>query len=287
MADHATTRTTRRGAKAATGRITARKPATLKTATGKTAATKAAGRTAARKTTTKTGATKTGANREATKKVMAIDVGGSHVKILVPGAAAKREADSGPAMTAQQMVDTVKKLAEGWSYDVISIGYPGPVVHNKPMLDPANLGKGWCGFDFEKAFGCPVKVVNDAMMQAIGAYEGGRMLFLGLGTGLGSAMIVDNVAQPMELAHMPYKKGKTFEDYVGERGLEKRGKKKWREDVFAVVEQLKAALRPDYVVIGGGNVKHLKDMPPGARRGANADAFPGGFRLWDKNGVTL
>jgi polyphosphate glucokinase len=218
---------------------------------------------------------------------MAIDVGGSHVKILTTGQTAKREVDSGPDLTPQQMVDDVKKLAEGWPYDVISIGYPGPVLHNKPVLDPANLGKGWSGFDFEKAFGCPVKVVNDALMQAIGAYEGGRMLFLGLGTGLGSAMIVDNVAQPMELAHMPYKKGKTFEDYVGERGIEKRGKKKWRKDVVAVVEKLKTALRPDYVVIGGGNVKLLKEMPPGARRGANTDAFPGGFKLWAKDGVTL
>jgi polyphosphate glucokinase len=225
--------------------------------------------------------------KKTTPKVLAVDVGGSHVKVLVPGADAKREADSGPTMTPQQMVDAVKKLADGWDYDVISIGYPGPVLHNKPIVEPANLGQGWCGFDFEKAFGHPVKVVNDALMQAIGAYEGGRMLFLGLGTGLGSAMIVDNVAQPMELAHMPYKKGKTFEDYVGERGIEKRGKKKWREEVVAVVEQLKKALRPDYVVIGGGNVKLLKEMPPGARRGANADAFPGGFKLWAKDGVTL
>jgi polyphosphate glucokinase len=226
-------------------------------------------------------------NKETPKKVLAIDVGGSHVKILATGKRAKREVDSGPTMTAQQMVDDVKKLAEGWDYDVISIGYPGPVLHNKPLLEPANLGKGWCGFDFEAAFGHPVKVVNDAMMQAVGAYEGGRMLFLGLGTGLGSAMIVDNVAQPMELAHMPYKKGRTFEDYVGERGFEKRGKKKWREAVFAVVEQLKAALRPEYVVIGGGNVKLLKERPPGARRGDNADAFPGGFKLWAKDGVTI
>jgi polyphosphate glucokinase len=218
---------------------------------------------------------------------MAIDIGGSHIKILTTGQQEKREVDSGPTLTPQQMVDDVKKLAEGWPYDVISIGYPGPVLHNKPVLDPANLGKGWSGFDFEKAFGCPVKVVNDALMQAIGAYEGGRMLFLGLGTGLGSAMIVDNVAQPMELAHMPYKKGRTFEDYVGERGFERRGKKKWCKDVFAVVEQLKAALRPDYVVIGGGNVKRLKEMPPGARRGDNADAFPGGFKLWGRNSVTL
>ncbi|MEM7021119.1 MAG: ROK family protein [Pseudomonadota bacterium] len=218
---------------------------------------------------------------------MVVDVGGSHVKILTTGHTEKRAADSGPALSAQQMVDAVKKLAEGWPYDVISIGYPGPVLHNTPVLDPANLGKGWCGFDFEAAFGRPVKVVNDALMQAIGGYEGGRMLFLGLGTGLGSAMIVDKVAQPMELAHMPYKKGRTFEDYVGERAREARGKKKWRQDVFDVVEQLKAALRPDYVVIGGGNVKHLKEMPPGARRGNNADAFPGGFKLWEKDGVRV
>jgi polyphosphate glucokinase len=226
-------------------------------------------------------------SKETQKKVLAIDVGGSHVKILATGRHTKREVDSGPTMTAQQMVDAVKKLAEGWDYDVISIGYPGPVLHNKAVLEPANLGKGWVGFDFDAAFGHPVKVVNDALMQAIGAYEGGRMLFLGLGTGLGSALIVDNVAQPMELAHMPYKKGRTFEDYVGERGLEKRGKKKWRQDVVAVVEQLKAALRPDYVVIGGGNVKLLKEMPQGARRGSNADAFPGGFKLWAKDGVTI
>lgn len=226
-------------------------------------------------------------SKETQKKVLAIDVGGSHVKILATGHRTKREVDSGPTMTAQQMVDAVKTLAEGWDYDVISIGYPGPVLHNKAVLEPANLGKGWVGFDFDAAFDHPVKVVNDAMMQAIGAYEGGRMLFLGLGTGLGSALIVDNVAQPLELAHMPYKKGRTFEDYVGERGLEKRGKKKWRQDVVAVVEQLKAALRPDYVVIGGGNVKLLKEMPQGARRGSNADAFPGGFKLWAKDGVTI
>jgi polyphosphate glucokinase len=227
------------------------------------------------------------ASTKTTKKVLAIDIGGTHVKILATGRRTRREVDSGSTMTPQQMVDDVKKLADGWDYDVISIGYPGPVVHNKPMLEPANLAKGWCGFDFEKAFGHPVKVVNDALMQAIGAYEGGRMLFLGLGTGLGSAMIVDNVAQPLELAHMPYKKGRTFEDYVGLRGIEKRGKKRWRQEVFDVVEQLKASLLPDYIVIGGGNVKLLKELPPGARRGDNADAFPGGFRLWDKNGVTI
>ena len=227
------------------------------------------------------------ANRQEPKKVLAIDVGGSHVKILATGRRTKREVVSGPTMTAQQMVDDVKELAKGWDYDVVSIGYPGPVVHNKPVLEPANLGEGWCGFDFAAAFGHPVKVVNDALMQAIGAYDGGKMLFLGLGTGLGSAMIVDNVAQPLELAHMPYKKGRTFEDYVGERALEKRGRKKWQKDVVDVVEKLKAALQPDYVVIGGGNVKRLDELPPDTRRGDNADAFPGGFRLWAKDGVTI
>jgi polyphosphate glucokinase len=242
---------------------------------------------ASRKTSRKKASRKATSDEATAKKVLAIDIGGTHVKILATGRRTKREVESGPTMTAQHMVDNVKKLADGWDYDVISIGYPGPVVHNKPMLEPANLAKGWCGFDFEAAFGRPVKVVNDALMQAIGAYEGGRMLFLGLGTGLGSAMIVDNVAQPLELAHMPYKKGHTFEDYVGLRGLEKRGKKKWRQEVFDVVEHLKAALLPDYIVIGGGNVKLLKELPSGARRGDNADAFPGGFKLWAKDGVTI
>jgi polyphosphate glucokinase len=178
------------------------------------------------------------------------------------------------------MIDAVKELAEGLSYDVVSMGYPGPVNHNRPLTDPANLGKGWAGFDFAGAFGKPVKVVNDALMQAIGSYEGGRMLFLGLGTGLGAAMIADNIAQPMELAHLPYKKGKSFEDYVGERGLEKRGKKKWRKHVFDVVDRLRAALQPDYVVIGGGNVDKLDELPADSRRGDNTRAFEGGFRLW-------
>ncbi|TIX09711.1 MAG: ROK family protein, partial [Mesorhizobium sp.] len=191
-----------------------------------------------------------------------------------------RRAESGPGLTPQQMIASVKTLAEGLSYDVISMGYPGPVAHNRPFADPANLGKGWAGHDFAAAFGKPVKVINDALMQAIGSYEGGRMLFLGLGTGLGAAMIVDNVAQPMELAHLPYKKGGSFEDYVGERGLEKRGKRKWRKSVFDVVDRLRAALQPDYVVIGGGNVDKLDQMPADSRRGDNTRAFEGGFRLW-------
>ena len=212
--------------------------------------------------------------------VLAIDIGGSHVKILTSAGGAERRDDSGPGLTPQQMIDKVKKLAEGLSYDVISMGYPGPVRHNKPVLDPKNLGKGWAGFDFAAQFGKPVKVVNDALMQAIGSYEGGRMLFLGLGTGLGAAMVFDNVGQPMELAHLPYRKGRSFEDYVGERGLEKHGKKKWRKYVFDVVTRLRAALQPDYVVIGGGNVDKLDALPAETRRGDNTRAFEGGFRLW-------
>lgn len=214
------------------------------------------------------------------KIVLSIDIGGSHVKILTSAGGAERLADSGPDLTPRQMIDVVKKLAEGLSYDVISMGYPGPVRHNKPVLDPMNLGKGWAGLDFAAQFGKPVKVVNDALMQAIGSYEGGRMLFLGLGTGLGAAMVLDNVGQPMELAHLPYRKGGSFEDYVGERGLEKRGKKKWRKYVFDVVGRLRAALQPDYIVIGGGNVDKLDELPTDSRRGDNTRAFEGGFRLW-------
>ncbi|MBZ9757610.1 ROK family protein [Mesorhizobium sp. ESP6-5] len=212
--------------------------------------------------------------------VLSIDIGGSHVKILTSDGGTERRTDSGPDLTPGQMIDKVKKLADGLSYDVISMGYPGPVRQNKPVLDPMNLGKGWAAFDFTAEFGKPVKVVNDALMQALGSYEGGRMLFLGLGTGLGAAMVLDNVGQPMELAHLPYRKGQSFEDYVGERGLVKRGKKKWRGHVFDVVNRLRAALQPDYVVIGGGNVDKLDELPPDSRRGDNTRAFEGGFRLW-------
>ncbi|MGX8011281.1 ROK family protein [Mesorhizobium sp. ORM8.1] len=212
--------------------------------------------------------------------VLTIDVGGSHVKILTSAGGEMRRVDSGPSLTPQQVVASVTKLAEGLDYEVISMGYPGPVRDNKPSLDPFNLGKGWNGFDFTAAFGKPVKLVNDALMQAIGSYDGGRMLFLGLGTGLGAAMVINNVGQPMELAHLPYKKGESFEDYVGERGLVKRGKKKWRRYVFDVVDRLRAALQPDYVVIGGGNVDKLDELPEKSRRGDNTRAFEGGFRLW-------
>ena len=220
-------------------------------------------------------------------KVLSIDIGGSHVKILASDRHAKRRADSGPDLTPDEMVKAVLALAEGWDYDVVSMGYPGPVLHNKPVLEPAHLGSGWCGFDYQKAFGKPVKIINDALMQAVGSYEGGRMLFLGLGTGLGTALIIDNIAQPMELAHLPYKKGRTFEEYVGEAGRKRLGKKKWRQEVAKVVERLDAALQPDYIVIGGGNVERLDEMPPNCRRGDNENAFKGGFRIWDRNGVVV
>ena len=212
--------------------------------------------------------------------ILAIDVGGTHVKILASGEQEKREIESGPTMTARQMVLSVEKLAGDWKYDVVSIGYPGPVVHHRPIAEPHNLGSGWMGFDFAAALKRPTKVINDAAMQALGGYHGGRMLFLGLGTGLGSTMIVDGIVQPMELAHLPYKR-RTYEDYVGLRGLEEFGKKAWRKHVEEVVESLVAALEPDDVVLGGGNAKKLKEMPPRCRPGDNADAFKGGFRMWE------
>jgi predicted NBD/HSP70 family sugar kinase len=214
-------------------------------------------------------------------KILVIDVGGTNVKILATDQVEPRRIPSGPDLTAAQMVEDVRQAADGWAYDAIAIGYPGPVVNGSPLQEPFNLGKGWVGFDFAAHFGKPVKVLNDAAMQALGSYEGGRMLFLGLGTGLGSAMILDRVIMPMELAHLPYKKGKTFEDYVGKRGLEKLGKKKWREAVADVVARLKTALVADDVVLGGGNARKLKELPAGARLGGNSNAFLGGFRLWE------
>lgn len=219
--------------------------------------------------------------------VLVIDVGGTHVKILATGQKEKREFPSGPRLTPKRMVAGIKKLARDWKYDAVSIGYPGLVVRNRPLVEPHNLGRGWVGFDFKASFKRRVKVVNDAAMQALGSYKHGKMLFLGLGTGLGSAMIVDGIIEPMELAHLPYKKG-TYEDYVGARSLEKRGKKKWRRHVADVVQRLVAALQPDDVVIGGGNVKKLKKLPNGCRTGNNANAFRGGFRLWEEtNGRNL
>jgi polyphosphate glucokinase len=214
-------------------------------------------------------------------KILAVDVGGSHVKILATGHTERREIISGPEMTARRMVSGVKKLAKGWAYDAVSVGFPGPVLNNRPLAEPRNLGPGWMGFDFSAAFGKPARVVNDAAMQAFGSYQGGKMLFLGLGTGLGSTMIVGGVIEPMELGHLPYKKG-TYEDYVGNQGFEHFGKKRWRGYVKDVVERLVAALQPEDVVIGGGNVIHLKKLPRGCRAGNNSHAFTGGFRLWNE-----
>ena len=215
------------------------------------------------------------------KKVLVIDVGGTHVKILATGQTAEREIVSGPTLTPQAMVEGVKQLAGDWQYDVVSIGYPGPVTQGKPRLEPHNLGPGWVGFDFAAAFGKPVKLINDAAMQALGSYEGGSMLFLGLGTGLGSALIYDGILEPLELAHLPYKKGRSYEDYLGIRGLNRLGNKKWRRAVADVVAKMLAAFQIDYIVLGGGNSKRLKTLPEGARLGENTNAFIGGFRLWE------
>jgi polyphosphate glucokinase len=213
------------------------------------------------------------------RKILVIDVGGTHVKVRVSGQPEERRIDSGPAMTASRMVREVKRLVKDWKYDVVSIGYPGIVIHGRPVHEPHNLGSGWVRFDFAKAFGRPVKMLNDAAMQALGSYKGGCMLFLGLGTGLGSAMIVDGILEPMELAHLPYKK-KTYEDYVGDRAMRRMGKKKWRRYVADVVTRIKDALEADYVVLGGGNSKNLKNLPPGVELGDNRNAFAGGVRLW-------
>ena len=215
-------------------------------------------------------------------KVLVIDVGGTHVKVRVTGQKTDLEISSGPGMTAEKMVAAVRNITDSWKYEVITIGYPGPVLHGHIVGEPYNLGKGWVKLNFIKAFGCPVKTINDAAMQALGSYEGRRMLFLGLGTGLGSAMIVEGVLEPMELAHLPYKKGRTYEDYVGLAGLKRLGKKKWRRHVNDVVNLLKTALEVDYVVLGGGNARLLKQLPPGSRLGDNANAFRGGLRLWSK-----
>ncbi|HTX53064.1 MAG TPA: ROK family protein [Candidatus Baltobacteraceae bacterium] len=212
--------------------------------------------------------------------VLVVDVGGTHVKVLATGQTAPRKCPSGPTLTARQMVAGVKELARHWKYDVVSIGYPGLVIKNRPLADPWNLGAGWVGYNYEAAFQRPVKVVNDAAMQALGSYRGGKMLFLGLGTGLGSAMIVDGIVEPMELGHLPYK-AHTFEDYVGIRGLKRLGDKRWRQHVADVIARLIAALEPEDVVLGGGNVHRLKELPPGCRFGNNDNAFLGGFRLWE------
>jgi polyphosphate glucokinase len=222
--------------------------------------------------------------KSSVKNVLAVDVGGTSVKILATGQGESRSFPSGPTLTPRRMISQVKKLAADWIYDVVSIGYPGPVLRGRPIAEPYNLGRGWVGFDFAAAFSRPVKVVNDAAMQALGSYQGGKMLFLGLGTGFGSAMIVDGIVEPMELGHLPYRKG-TYEDYVGRAGLERRGIKKWRRDVADVVARFIAALEPDDTVLGGGNVKRLETLPPHCRAGDNANAFRGAFRLWGKDAL--
>src|SRR5581483_735764 len=215
-------------------------------------------------------------------KILVVDIGGTKMKILASGQVEPRKVSSGRKLTPTHMVEAIMKLAEGWEYEAVSLGYPGLVGPHGPRSEPGNLGHGWVGFDFAAAFGCPVRIINDAAMQALGSYEGGRMLFLGLGTGLGSTLIAENTIIPLELAHLPYRKGKTFEDYVGLRGLQNLGKKKWRKAVFDVVARLKAAMVADYVILGGGNARKLKKLPPNTRRGNNINAFIGGFRLWDK-----
>jgi polyphosphate glucokinase len=215
-------------------------------------------------------------------RILVVDVGGTHVKVQATGCKQRVEFSSGPKMTPAKMVAAVRAATAGWKYQAVSMGYPGPVVHGHPLSEPCNLGRGWVGFDFKKAFGRPVKIINDAAMQALGSYHGGRMLFLGLGTGLGSALIVNDVLEPMELAHLPYKKSRTYEDYVGLAGLKRQGKRKWRHQVERVIQQLKSAVQADYVVLGGGNARLLKKLPPGTRLGDNSHAFQGGCRLWAK-----
>jgi polyphosphate glucokinase len=216
-------------------------------------------------------------------KILVVDIGGTNVKIKATDHDEVRKFPSGKDLTAQQMVHGVQELAKDWAYDVVTLGYPGPVIHGKIGKEPVNLGSGWLGFDFEAAFGKPTRLINDAAMQALGSYEGGRMLFLGLGTGLGNTLIVDGTIAPMELGHLPYRKKKSFEDYVGNRGRERLGKKKWQTAVEDVVARLKAALNADYVVLGGGNAKKLTHLPEGCRLGNNENAFIGGFRLWTED----
>lgn len=213
-------------------------------------------------------------------KILVIDVGGTNVKLKHEDSPEVRKVPSGLDLSAAEMVAGVQQATADWAYDAITIGYPGPVINGQITKEPVNLGKGWLGFDFTEALGKPVKLINDAAMQALGSYHGGKMLFLGLGTGLGNCMIVENIILPMELAHLPYKKGRTFEDYIGNAGLRRMGRRKWQAVVFDIVAQLREALLPDYVVLGGGNLKKLDELPPGCRPGDNDNAFIGGVRLW-------
>jgi polyphosphate glucokinase len=213
-------------------------------------------------------------------KILVIDIGGTHVKVASTDTRVPIKIPSGPTMTAELMTKDVLAATKDWAYDCISIGYPGPVVHDRPLAEPHNLAAGWIDFHFQKAFGKPLRFINDAAMQALGGYKGGRMLFLGIGTGLGSAMIFDGVVIPLELAHLPYKKGRTYEEYVGLAGLQRRGEERWRKSVLDIVERLRAALVCDSVLLGGGNAKLMKDLPSHVILGANSNAIDGGIKLW-------
>ena len=215
-------------------------------------------------------------------RILVIDIGGSNIKVRLQGQEEIRKAVSGPELTPHRMIETVKALTADWTYDHVSIGFPGPIVHGRVLQEPVNLGHGWVDFDFGALFGCPVKVINDAAMQALGSYEGGRMLFLGLGTGLGSTLIMDGIIAALELGHLPYRKGQSFEAYVGDQGRRRRGNRKWRETVADVVNRLKHAVIADYVVLGGGNAKKLEELPPRVILGSNVNAFIGGERLWQE-----
>jgi polyphosphate glucokinase len=214
-------------------------------------------------------------------KVLVIDIGGTNIKVASSDLRVPVKIPSGPHMTAKTMVEDVLNATQGWEYDCITLGYPGPVNHDAPIMEPHNLAPGWIDFPYAKAFGKPYRFLNDAAMQALGGYKGGKMLFLGTGTGLGSAVIVDGTILPLELAHLPYKNGLTYEEYIGLAGLERRGKKKWRKSVLDIVERLKAAMVCDYVLLGGGNAKLMKELPPHVILGANSNAIEGGIKLWE------
>lgn len=214
-------------------------------------------------------------------RTLVVDVGGTHVKLLATGKRTPIRIDSGPHLTPSVTVREALAATDDWHFQRVSLGFPGPVRKNRPQREPWNLGKGWIGFNFERAFGCPVRVINDAAMQALGSYEGGKMLFLGLGTGLGSAMICDGTILPLELAHLPYRHGESYEDYVGAAGKERLGKRRWRKHVLEIIDLFVAALVVDYVVLGGGNAEHMTEVPRNVRIGDNSNAFRGGFRLWD------
>jgi hypothetical protein len=215
-------------------------------------------------------------------KILVVDIGGNNVKLLVSGQRTPRKVPSAPNLSPGRMVAAIKKAIVGWNYDAVTIGYPGPVKDGRIAAEPVNLGRGWTRFDFRKAFRRPVRVINDAAMQALGSYDGDRELFLGLGTGLGAALVFEGIVQPLEIAHLPYRNGKTYEDFLGKGGLDRMGRKRWRGLVAEIVPRLHEAFQVDEVVLGGGNVKLLRSLPPGCRLGSNANAFDGGFRLWKR-----